>query len=148
IRRLRAVRLGHPVRDGAAGTSAELGRSARRRVGFGAYRPIRYRQFSGVAQGVAEVDISEEPNTPEMWEHQFPFADLMNGDMLTIDVSAPEEPHPVRYFSHDLEGLHGRAIAPDFLTFVTEYAKLGCAGGTHDDWFDFVEKRDNDRHYL
>jgi len=83
-----------------------------------------------------------------MWEHQFPFADLMNGDMLTIDVAAPAGPYPVRYFSHELEGLHGRAIAPDFLTFVTEYAKLGCAGGTHDDWFDFVEKLGDDRQYL
>jgi ankyrin repeat protein len=104
--------------------------------------------FLGWRKQLAEVDISEEPNSPEMWEHQFPFADLMNGDMLTIDVAASEGPHPVRYFSHDLEGLHGHAIAPDFLTFVTEYAKLGCAGGTHDDWFDFVEKRDADRRYL
>jgi ankyrin repeat protein len=104
--------------------------------------------FLGWRKGLAEVDISEEPNTPEMWEHQLPFADLMNGDMLTIDVAAPEGPHPVRYFSHDLEGLHARAIAPDFLTFVTEYARLGCAGGTHDDWFDFVEKLDDGRQYL
>lgn len=104
--------------------------------------------FLGWRKQLADTDISEEPNSPEMWEHQFPFADLMNGDMLTIDVSVPEGPHPVRYFSHDLEGLHGRAIAPDFITFVTEYARLGCAGGTHDDWFDFVEKLGDDRQYL
>jgi len=104
--------------------------------------------FKGWRKHLAQVDISEEPNSPEMWEHQFPIADLINGDMLTIDVSAPAEPHPVRYFSHELEGMHGRAIAPDFVTFVTEYAKLGCAGGTHDYWFDFIEERNGDRHYL
>jgi ankyrin repeat protein len=104
--------------------------------------------FLGWRSRLADTDRSEQPNTPAMWEDQFPFADLMNGDMLTIDMSVPEGPHPVRYFSHDLEGLHGHAIAPDFLTFVSEYAKLGCAGGTHDDWFEFVEKRGDDRQYL
>ncbi len=104
--------------------------------------------FKGWRTHLAAKDISEEPNTPQMWENQFPFADLMNGDMLTIDVSGSSEPHPVRYFSHDLEGLHGRAIAPDFITFISVYTRLGCAGATHDDWFAFVEKLDDRRHYL
>ncbi|WP_395712699.1 SMI1/KNR4 family protein [Reyranella sp.] len=38
---------------------------------------------------------SEEPNSPNMWEHQFPFADLANGDMLTIDVRS-DAAQPVR----------------------------------------------------
>lgn len=42
-----------------------------------------------------------------------PFADFVNGDMLTVEMSAPGEPHPVRYFSHNLEGLHGLTLAPD-----------------------------------
>lgn len=104
--------------------------------------------FLGWRRSLADLPDGEEPNSPEMWEGQFPIADLNNGDMLTIDVSAPEGPHPVRYFSHDIEGLHGRAIAPDFVTFVTEYSALGCAGHTHDDWFQFVEMLDDRRHYL
>jgi hypothetical protein len=83
-----------------------------------------------------------------MWENQFPFADLINGDMLTIDVSNPDGPQPVRYFSHELEGLHGRALAPDFFTFVTVLSQLGWAGDTHDDWFDFVAPQDGDKAYL
>lgn len=90
---------------------------------------------------------SEEPNSPQMWEHQFPFANLYNGDMLTIDVRS-DTTQPVRYFSHDLEGLHGTAIAPDFHGFVTEYSALGCAGGTHDDWFAFCRKRRGGHRYL
>lgn len=90
---------------------------------------------------------SEEPNSPDMWEHQFPFADLINGDMLTIDVRSTTT-QPVRYFSHELEGLHGAAIAPDFHAFVTEYSALGCAGATHDDWFAFCPTRPDGHRYL
>jgi hypothetical protein len=104
--------------------------------------------FRGWRRRLAHRAECEEPNSPEMWEGQFPIAHLNNGDMLTIDASSPGGPQPVRYFSHDLEGLHGRAIAPDFVTFVTEYTMLGCAGMTHDDWFQFVEKLDDNRHYV
>jgi ankyrin repeat protein len=90
---------------------------------------------------------SEEPNSPDMWEHQFPFADLANGDMLTIDLRS-DTTQPIRYFSHELEGLHGAAIAPDFHAFVTEYSALGCAGGTHDDWFAFCPMRPDGHRYL
>jgi ankyrin repeat protein len=90
---------------------------------------------------------SEEPNSPDMWEHQFPFANLVNGDMLTIDMRSATT-QPVRYFSHELEGLHGAAIAPDFHAFVTEYSALGCAGGTHDGWFAFCPVRPDGHRYL
>ncbi|HZB61484.1 MAG TPA: SMI1/KNR4 family protein, partial [Microvirga sp.] len=60
---------------------------------------------------LAQEDISEAFNSPKMWENQFPFAHLYNGDFLTIDVSNPDGPQPVRYFSHELEGLHGKALA-------------------------------------
>ncbi len=93
-------------------------------------------------------DISEEPNRPEMWENQFPFASLVNGDMLTIDVSNATGPQPVRYFSHETDGLHGKAIAPDFISFMTVYAALGCAGAEDHDWFRFVQSSDGDKRYL
>lgn len=91
--------------------------------------------FLNWKRDLASVDLSEAPNRPEMWEHQFPFYDLVNGDMLTIDMSKPEGPHPVRYFSHELEMLHGLALAPDFLTFVTQMSKIGFAGT---EWASFM----------
>jgi ankyrin repeat protein len=94
------------------------------------------------------VATSEEPNRPEMWEKQFPIATLVNGDMVTIDVSDPREPCPVRYFSHQLEGLHGKAIAPDFISFMTVYSALGCPGAEDVDWFSFIPSSDGDKHYL
>ncbi|MGU3495549.1 hypothetical protein ACLBXM_16035 [Xanthobacteraceae bacterium A53D] len=93
--------------------------------------------FLGWKKQLAHIDQSEAPNTPQMWEKQFPFYDLVNGDMLTIDMSKPDGPHPVRYFSHELETLHGMALAPDFLTFVTEMSKLGFAGTEWASWGQF-----------
>lgn len=105
--------------------------------------------FLDLKEGLAEVDLSEAPNRPEMWEHQFPFYTLINGDMLTIDTSRPEDPHPVRYFSHELEGLHGMALAPDFLTFVTEMSKLGFAGTEWYSWGSFGTWNEaNETYYL
>ncbi|MGX5722947.1 hypothetical protein [Shinella zoogloeoides] len=86
---------------------------------------------------LADRDLSEAPNGPEMWEHQFPIYELVNGDMLTIDMSVPDGPQPVRYFSHELEMLHGLALAPDFISFVTEMSKLGFAGTEWASWMPF-----------
>ena len=93
------------------------------------------------------VDRAEAPNTPDMWEHQFPLHELVNGDMLTIDMRRQDGPRPVRYFSHELAVLHGQALAPDFLTFVTEMARLGQAGTEWASWGRFGEWAD-DRYYL
>ena len=105
-------------------------------------------ELHGWKKYLAHQEFSEEPNTPEMWENQFPLMTLVNGDFLTIDVSDPKGPQPVRYFSHELEGLHGRALAPDFFSFVTVLSRLGWAGNTHDDWFAFVAPEDGDKTYL
>lgn len=115
---------------------------------LGNVREYAIPNFLGWKEDLADEGDGEEPNTPGMWENQFPFADLINGDMLTIDVSNPDGPQPVRYFSHELEGLHGRALAPDFFTFVTVLSQLGWAGSTHDDWFDLVAPQDGDKAYL
>lgn len=104
--------------------------------------------FFGWKRDLANRDVSEAPNTPEMWEHQFPFYDLVNGDMLTIDTRKPDGPHPVRYFSHELEMIHGLALAPDVFTFMTEMAKLGCAGTEWASWMRFSEGQKDDTFYL
>lgn len=94
--------------------------------------------FLGWKRNLAHRDRSEAPNSPELWENQFPFAVLPNGDMLTIDMSNKEPSRqPVRYFSHDLEMIHGLALAPNFYSFVSVYAKLGCAGAEWFNWLSF-----------
>jgi ankyrin repeat protein len=81
------------------------------------------------------------------WENQFPFYELMNGDLLALDLSNPAGPHPVRYFSHEMEMLHGLALAPDFFTFVTEMSRLGFAGSEGASWFCFGEE-EGDAYFL
>jgi ankyrin repeat protein len=103
--------------------------------------------FLAWKEQLENVDQSEAPNTPAMWERQFPIFWLINGDILTIDLRKPDGPHPVRYFSHELEMLHGQALAPDFLTFVGEMARLGQAGTEWASWMRFGEW-DEDRYYL
>jgi ankyrin repeat protein len=104
--------------------------------------------FKRLRDHLANAGDGEEPNAPEMWDNQFPFAAVGEGDALTIDMSQPNGPQPVRYFSSEREGLHHRVIAPDFFSFITAYARLGCAGRDHDDWFRFVVKDDGDLRYL
>ncbi|MEO8878047.1 MAG: ankyrin repeat domain-containing protein [Polyangiaceae bacterium] len=94
------------------------------------------RNFENWRAELAARSDGEQPNTPALWENHVAFAELVNGDMLAIDCSSPSR-EPVRYFSHELEGLHGREIAPDWVSFVTEYSKLACAGVEHSDWFRF-----------
>ena len=95
--------------------------------------------FVGWRRHLAERDMSEEPNEPWMWDDQFPVSTWVNGDMLTIDVSDGDPARqPVRYFSHELEGLHGLALAPDFISFVTVWSALGCAGTEYHSLYPFV----------
>lgn len=104
--------------------------------------------FLGWKRDLKDRDLSESPNRPDMWENQVPLADFINGDMLTIDVTQPDGPQPVRYFSHELEGLHHTAVAPDVFTFVTMLSKLGWAGSEQDSWGPFLQAAEDDRRYL
>lgn len=92
---------------------------------------------------LADADLREAENMPEMWNNQFAFGHLINGDMLTIDVTNPDPPRqPVRYFSHEVEGLHAFEIAPNFLAFISVWSALGCAGQEQSDWFRFIPSHD------
>jgi ankyrin repeat protein/cell wall assembly regulator SMI1 len=104
--------------------------------------------FNSLRDNLANSGDGEEPNAPEMWDNQFPFAAVGEGDALTIDMSLPNGPQPVRYFSSEREGLHHHIIAPDFVSFITAYTRLGCAGSDHDDWFRFITRDDGDLRYL
>lgn len=104
-------------------------------------------EFQGWKEALAHEDRSEAPNTPELWENQFPLYVLANGDMVTIDMSRPDGPQPVRYFSHELEMLHGLALAPDFITFITEMSRLGHAGTEWASWMPFGRMA-GDTYYL
>lgn len=100
--------------------------------------------FKRLRDHLKNLGDGEERNVPEIWDDQFPFASLGQGDALTIDMSSPNGPQPVRYFSSDREGLHQHIIAPDFFSFITAYTRLGCAGRDHDDWFRFIAANDGD----
>ncbi len=103
--------------------------------------------FLGWKAQLADVDLSEAPNRRELWEHQFPLYSLANGDMLTIDMARAEPTEqPVRYFSHELEMLHGMALAPDLLSFITEMSRLGFAGTEWASWMRFGRADGDDYH--
>jgi ankyrin repeat protein len=104
--------------------------------------------FNRLRKDLAHVGDGEEPNAPEMWNNQFPFAVIGQGDILTIDVSLRDGPQPVRYFGSDRDGLHYHVVASDFFSFITAYSRLGCAGSDHDDWFRFIPAGDGDLRYL
>jgi ankyrin repeat protein len=100
-------------------------------------------------ESLASRDLSEAPNRPEMWENQFAFYNLINGDWLTIDTSDPDPAkQPVRYFSHELETLHGLALAPDFFTFIDQMSRLGLAGTEWASWMRFSNGQEKDTFYL
>lgn len=104
--------------------------------------------FLGMKRDLANKDLSEAPNRPELWDNQFPFYWLVNGDVLTIDMSKPGGPQPVRYLSHNLEMIHGLALAPDFFSFVTEMSKLGFAGTEWASWLRFGDGTKDGTYYL
>lgn len=100
-------------------------------------------------EDLASRDLSEAPNRPELWENQFAFYNLVNGDWLTIDTSNPDPAkQPVRYFSHELEMIHGLALAPDFFTFIDQMSKLGLAGTEWASWMRFSKGQEKDTFYL
>lgn len=81
----------------------------------------------------------EAPNPASLWDRQFPFAHLINGDMLTIDTNNPDPlRQPVRYFSHEVEGLHGEVLAPHLYAFLDQWTALGCAGDEQNSWHGLV----------
>jgi len=104
--------------------------------------------FNRMRKDIADLGDGEEPNAPETWANQFPFAVIGQGDILTIDTSSRNGPQPVRYFGNDRDGLHQHVIAPDFFSFMTAYSQLGCAGCDHDDWFRFIASNEGSRRYL
>ncbi|MGI4944947.1 MAG: ankyrin repeat domain-containing protein [Janthinobacterium lividum] len=85
---------------------------------------------------LAAQDRPGSPGDPVAWDRLFPFYALPNGDLLAIDA-APKGPQPVRYVSHELDMLHGVALAPDFFGFITEMSKLGFAGTEWASWLRF-----------
>lgn len=78
---------------------------------------------------------TECPNPAALWANQFAFAHLANGDALTIDTTNPDPvDQPVRYFSHEAEGMHGEALAPNLYAFFDAWCALGCAGSEQHQW--------------
>ncbi|WP_432725864.1 hypothetical protein [Variovorax sp. W6] len=71
----------------------------------------------------------------ELWERHLPFMLLPNGDLLTLDLHSDDPAcRPVRYFSHERDGLHGHVIAADLFEFMSGWMALGCVGSTWHCW--------------
>jgi len=104
-------------------------------------------EFRGWVASLQREDLASLAGRPAKWDQQFPFYTLINGDVVTIDVSSEDGPQPVRYFSHELDMLHGMEIAPDLFTFVTELSRLGMGGTEWASWMPFG-KYDGDTFYL
>jgi ankyrin repeat protein len=103
--------------------------------------------FVGWKASLTRDDLASIPGNSEIWTTQFPLWTLVNGDVVTIDVANRTGPQPVRYFNHELEMLHGMAIAPDLFTFMLEMSRLGMAGTEWASWMPFG-KPDGDTYYL
>ena len=79
---------------------------------------------------------------PALWDHQFAFAHLINGDALTIDISDPDPmAQPVRYYSHESDGEHGAVLAPNLFAFYETWCALGCAGNEAHDWWSLRDRK-------
>ena len=80
------------------------------------------------------------------WRRHLAFHALPNGDMLALDLlHAEPQRQPVRYFSHEGEGLHGRLLAPDFFGFISRWTALGCVGAEWWSWVPFTVDSEPDR---
>lgn len=89
--------------------------------------------YQGV--GAPERETGQSNNTV-LWENQFAFAHLVNGDALTIDTTDPDPAaQPVRYFSHEADGMQGEVLAPNLYAFFDAWCTLGCAGNEAHDWW-------------
>ena len=93
--------------------------------------------FRSWAGSLSREDRASLAGMDATWDTQFPLYSLINGDMVTIDVAHEDGPQPVRYFSHELDMLHGMAIAPDLFTFMLEMSRLGMAGTEWASWMPF-----------
>lgn len=85
----------------------------------------------------------------KFWQQHVAFHSLPNGDMLTLDIrhSDPQQ-QAVRYFSHEQDGLHGRALAPDFFSFISRWTALGCVGSEWWSWDSFTADCEPDTAYF
>ncbi|WP_019655370.1 SMI1/KNR4 family protein [Variovorax atrisoli] len=70
-----------------------------------------------------------------LWDRHLPFLHLPNGDLLVLDLSSDDPARqPVRYFSHERDGLHGHVLAADLFEFLSGWMALGCVGSTWHCW--------------
>jgi ankyrin repeat protein len=83
------------------------------------------------------------------WQRHLAIHSLPNGDMLTLDLRNDDpQKQPVRYFSHESDGLHGRALAPDFFNFISRWTALGCVGSEWWSWDAFTIDSEPDCSYF
>ncbi len=72
-----------------------------------------------------------------VWHDKLAFAEVPNGDLVAIDLSAAEE-QPVVYLSHDDGEGHGVRLGGSFEDFVDRFLRIGCPGLEDWQWLPFV----------
>lgn len=82
-----------------------------------------------------DEEHAEADAVQAFWHGHLAFLHLPNGDMLALDLRSDDPTHrPVRYFSHEQDGLHGDVIAADLFGFLSGWMALGCVGTTWHCW--------------
>jgi hypothetical protein len=78
-------------------------------------------------QLAAEAVAASEPQYQEYWQQKLPFAFILNGDYLALDLSQQDLEPPVVYISHEGEE-DGGVIAPSFDAFLQTWEQLCYVG--------------------
>jgi hypothetical protein len=70
----------------------------------------------------------DNPENPydAIWYNKYPFAEILNGDMLAIDLNSSQG--SVVYLSDDGATKHGYHLGNSFEDFITRYSQIGCVG--------------------
>ncbi|MFP7675513.1 ankyrin repeat domain-containing protein [Marivita sp. S0852] len=94
---------------------------------------------------IAEDALADVADGPDSGIGHFGVWSLPNGDLVTLDAAPHEgKRHPVRYMSHEIDMLHGHALAPDLFAFIDEMSKLGHAGTEWANWMAFGDPNEGE----
>jgi cell wall assembly regulator SMI1 len=82
---------------------------------------------------ISSVFSNPEDPYDVVWHDKFPFQEVGNGDVLSIDRDGQ-----VVYLSHDDGEGHGYVMAESFDDLLSRWVPLGCVGGEDWQWMPFT----------
>lgn len=78
----------------------------------------------------------DEPDSEifKAYDEAYPFSTDGGGNYLALRRTEGTTHWPVYFVHHEADSIvgHGRLLAPDFLTFITVWSRLGCPGPDFD----------------